>query len=312
MEDFEHCLDRFLDTLALEKTGSKDTDDAYRRDIDRFLVYLEDNGINSFEKVGRDTISEYITDLRSGDISGTPLSNASFSRSLSALKSFWRYLNIHEGVKNNPVQIFKGAMVKRDLPDYLTFEQMETMLESFDLSKPADIRDRCIIETMYACGLRVSECAGIRIADIRLKEGYLSVLGKESKERLIPFYRRCAQLIDLYMRKARPLFMAKAEDEHGILFVNQKGKPITPRAIQMIVDKAAEKAGLSMHVHPHMIRHSFATHLLDNGADLRIVQELLGHENLSTTQIYTHVTQDRLSRVVEAAHPHGKGVKGQE
>ena len=312
MEDFEHCLDRFLDTLALEKTGSKDTDDAYRRDIDRFLVYLEDNGISSFEKVGRDTISEYITDLRSGDISGTPLSNASFSRSLSALKSFWRYLNIHEGVKNNPVQIFKGAKVNRHLPDYLTFEQMETMLESFDLSKPADIRDRCIIETMYACGLRVSECAGIRIADIRLKEGYLSVLGKESKERLIPFYRRCAQLIDLYMRKARPLFMAKAEDEHGILFVNQKGKPITPRAIQMIVDKAAEKAGLSMHVHPHMIRHSFATHLLDNGADLRIVQELLGHENLSTTQIYTHVTQDRLSRVVEAAHPHGKGVKGQE
>ena len=239
------CLDRFLETLALEKTGSKDTDDAYRRDIDRFLVYLEDNGINSFEKVGRDTISEYITDLRSGDISGTPLSNASFSRSLSALKSFWRYLNIHEGVKNNPVQIFKGAKVKRHLPDYLTFEQMETMLESFDLSKPADIRDRCIIETMYACGLRVSECAGIRIADIRLKEGYLSVLGKESKERLIPFYRRCAQLIDLYMRKARPLFMAKAEDEHGILFVNQKGKPITPRAIQMIVDKAAEKAGFT-------------------------------------------------------------------
>lgn len=306
MEDFEYSLDRFLAALALAKTGSKDTEDAYRRDISRFLDYLKENGFTSFEKVGRETISDYITELRSGDISGTPLSNASFSRNLSALKSFWRYLNVHEGVKNNPVQIFKGAKTKRHLPDYLTFEQMENMLESFDLSKPADIRDRCIIETMYACGLRVSECAGIQIKDIRLKEGWLSVFGKESKERQVPFYRRCGQLIDLYLRKARPVFMEDKE-EHGIFFVNQKGKPITSRSIQLIVEKAGINADLNIHVHPHMIRHSFATHLLDNGADLRIVQELLGHENLSTTQIYTHVTQDRLSKVVEAAHPHGKG-----
>lgn len=311
MEDFEYSLDRFLANIAVERTGSADTEDAYRRDIERFLEYLRANKVKSFEDVDRDLISEYITDLRSGEISGTPLSNASFSRSLSALKSFWRYLNIHENVKNNPVQIFKGARVKRHLPDYLTFDQMETMLNSFDLNKPAEIRDRCIIETMYACGLRVSECAGLKIADIRLKEGYLSVLGKESKERLVPFYKRCAQLIRLYMEQARPVFMQDNE-EHGILFVNQKGKPITPRSIQMICEKAAVKAGLSLHVHPHMIRHSFATHLLDNGADLRIVQELLGHENLSTTQIYTHVTQDRLSKVVEAAHPHGGGSNDSE
>ncbi len=305
MEDFEYSLDRFLEVLSLEKTGSRDTEDAYRRDISRFLDYLKEEKIRSFEDVGRDTISEYITDLRSGNISGSELSNASFSRALSAIKSFWRYLNLHEGVENNPVQIFKGAKVKRHLPDYLTFEQMESMLHTFDLSKPADIRDRCILETMYACGLRVSECAGIRKADVRLKEEYLSVMGKESKERLVPFYHRCGQLIELYLNKARPLFMAKCEEDHGILFVNQKGKPITPRSIQLIAEKAGVNAGLAVHVHPHMIRHSFATHLLDNGADLRIVQELLGHENLSTTQIYTHVTQDRLQKVVASAHPHG-------
>ncbi len=308
MADFEKSLERFLALLALERTGSKDTDDAYRRDILRFLNFLEEKGIDDYEKADRETVSEYITLLRSGEFSGKPLSDASFSRSLSALKSFWRYLNIHEGVANNPVAMFKGGKNRRHLPDYLTFDQMEQLLESFDLNTPAGIRDRCILETMYACGLRVSECAGLKKMDVRIKDGWLSVIGKENKERMVPFYPRCGELIDLYLRNARPQFM-KDVPEHGILFVSQKGKPITSRSIQMICEKASENAGLSMHVHPHMIRHSFATHLLDNGADLRIVQELLGHENLSTTQIYTHVTQDRLQKVVDEAHPHSRSAK---
>ena len=305
MADFETSLERFLALLSVERTGSKDTEDAYRRDLERFLDYLRSKKIDSFEDVGRDTVSDYITRLRSGEFSAKPLSNASYARNLSALKSFWRYLNLHEGVSSNPVAVFKGAKTRRHLPEYLTFEQMETLLSSFDLSTPAGIRDRCIIETMYACGLRVSECAGLRKMDVRVKDGWLSVLGKESKERMAPFYPRCRQLLTLYIKEARPHFMEN-KPEHGILFVSQRGTPITSRAIQMIVEKAGEKAGLAMHIHPHMIRHSFATHLLDNGADLRIVQELLGHENLSTTQIYTHVTQDRLRKVVAEAHPHGK------
>lgn len=305
MADFDQSLERFLAVLGVQRTGSKDTDDAYRRDISRFIEYLKSCGIEEWEEVGRDTVSDYITKLRSGEFSDKPLSNASYGRNLSALKSFWRYLNLHEGVRNNPVQLFKGAKSRRHLPDYLTFEQMETLLSSFDLSTPAGIRDRCILETMYACGLRVSECAGLRKMDVRIRDGWLSVIGKESKERLVPFYPRCGKLIDLYLKEARPVFM-KDKEEHGILFVSQKGTPITSRSIQMICEKAAVNAGLARHVHPHMIRHSFATHLLDNGADLRIVQELLGHENLSTTQIYTHVTQDRLQKVVDEAHPHGK------
>lgn len=304
-DSFERSLDRFLDHIRLSRTGSADTADAYRRDIERFLEYLRENDISSFEKVNKEDISDYVTKLRSGEIGGVPLSNSSYARNLSALKSFYRYLNRSEGITANPVRMFKGASSRRKLPEFLTFEQMETLLDSFDLNDPAGIRDRCMIEVMYACGLRVSECASLQIAKINLKERYLSVLGKESKERMIPFYPRCGQLIQLYLEESRPVFMADRE-EHGYLFVNRRGKPITARSIQQLCEKSGTDAGLSVHVHPHMIRHSFATHLLDNGADLRIVQELLGHENLSTTQIYTHVTQDRLQKAVDLAHPHSK------
>ncbi len=302
-EDFERSLDSFLDYIRLKRTGSADTEDAYRRDIERFLVWLREEGIESFNDVTRENVSDYFTKLRSGEIGGTPLSNSSYARNLSSLKSFYRYLNRSEGIHANPVLQFHGTKNRRKLPEFLTFDQMETMLRCFDLHDPADIRDRCILETMYACGLRVSECAGLQIGKISLDGGYLTVLGKESKERMVPFYRRCGQLIDLYLREARPQFMKKTE-EHGYLFVNQHGRPISSRAIQNICETAGERAGIPMHVHAHMIRHSFATHLLDNGADLRVVQELLGHENLTTTQIYTHVTQDRLRKVVDQAHPH--------
>ncbi|NLH62920.1 MAG: tyrosine recombinase XerC [Erysipelotrichaceae bacterium] len=300
---FEECLDRFLNHVSLSRTGSKDTQDAYRRDIERFLTYLAEKDIDDLNKVAKEDISEYITALRSGEIGGTKLSNASFARNLSSLKSFYRYLNRSEGIETNPVRMFHGGKTHRRLPEYLTFDQMEMLLDSFDLSEPSEIRNRTMVEVMYACGLRVSECAGLKIADIDLKEQFLTVLGKESKERMIPFYPRCGQLIQLYLTEVRPVYMNKTE-EHGILFVNQHGRPITSRSIEEVVSLGGEKAGIPFHLHPHMIRHSFATHLLDNGADLRTVQELLGHENLSTTQIYTHVTQDRLRKAVDQAHPH--------
>ncbi|MBQ8069195.1 MAG: tyrosine recombinase XerC [Solobacterium sp.] len=303
MAGFDEVLDRFLHHIQISRTGSADTQDAYRRDVGRFLGYLEDEKIKSFEKVDKAVISDYVMRLRSGDFGKQPLSNASYARNLSSLRSFFRYLNKYEGVENNPVRQFKGSVPRRKLPDFLTFDQMETLLKSFDLSKPADIRDRCIIEVMYACGLRVSECASLQVSKIHLSERYLSVIGKESKERMVPFYGRCAKLIELYLKEARPQFKQEATD---ILFLNQKGKPLSTRSIQDICAKRGELAGLSIHVHPHMIRHSFATHLLDNGADLRVVQELLGHENLSTTQIYTHVTSDRLRAAVDKAHPHAK------
>lgn len=305
---YEEVLNRFLVYIKMAKTGSEDTQDAYRRDVERFLNYLEEENIQSFEDVDKRVMNQYVMKLRLGDIGGKALSNSSYARNLSSLRSFYRYLNKFEGVENNPVRAFKSTKERRKLPEFLTFDQMESMFQVFDLSNPKDLRDRSILEVMYACGLRVSECAGLQIEKMNLEEGYLSVIGKESKERMSPIYPRCVKLLKRYMSEARPIFM-EGKGEHGFLFVNQQGKPISARSIQNICDEAAQKAGLTLHVHPHMIRHSFATHLLDNGADLRIVQELLGHENLSTTQIYTHVTADRLQKVVNQAHPHAKKAK---
>ena len=305
MANFEEVLNRFLDYISLHGTGSKDTLDAYKRDVHRFLSYLEKRNVDSFEDVTKEMIADYLVVLRSGKITSCKISNSSFARNVSSIKSFYRYLNRYENIQENPIRLFHTSSIKRKLPEYLTFDQMETLLNHFDLSKDVDIRNRCMIEVMYACGLRVSECASLKLENIDLKEQYLTVLGKESKERMVPFYPRCASLLKQYIMVVRPHFMTKQE-EHGICFVNQKGKPISARSIQMICAKAGEDAGLEYHIHPHMIRHSFATHLLDNGADLRIVQELLGHENLQTTQIYTHVAQDRLDKVIEKAHPNSK------
>lgn len=302
--NFDDYLEDFLAYKKISKTGSMDTQDAYRRDVKRFLDFLIERKISSFEDVTKQDVSEYITKLRKGLIGGVALSNTSYARNLSALRSFYRYLNQRKGIQNNPIHLFKNVKSSRHLPEFLTFDQMMQLLDSFDLADPVSLRNRCMIELMYACGLRVSECAGIKIENVNLDDCYLIVLGKESKERMIPFYPRCAELIQMYLQESRSQFVT--QEEHGILFVNQRGKPITSRSIQLICEDSAKEAGLSLRLHPHMIRHSFATHLLDNGADLRIVQELLGHESLSTTQIYTHVTLDKLRRVVDLAHPFSK------
>lgn len=303
MENFNQSLQSFLQHIAMKATGSIDTQDAYKRDIERFLQYLNKVGITSLSDVTKEDVSLYITQLRSGEYSHQKISNATFARNLSALKSFYRYLNRYEDVHTNPMLLFHASRNRRKLPEFLTFDQMDTILNHFDLENPIDVRNRCMIEVMYACGLRVGECAHVLMKDVHIQDGYLSVIGKENKERMIPFYPRCAQLLQYYIEEVRPIWL---KEKSEIVFINQKGKGISTRSIENICEKAGIDAGLTIHVHPHMIRHSFATHLLDNGADLRIVQELLGHENLQTTQIYTHVTQDKLSKVVESSHPHSK------
>lgn len=303
MENYEEMLGKFLDAMALKRTGSKDTQDAYRRDLSRFLSWLQAENITSLNDVTPADIASYLGQLRTGKIGGKPLSNASYDRNLSALKSFYRYACRSLGITSNPVNRIHGAKIGRHLPDYLSFDQMEAVLDTFDLSDPAGVRNRAMIEVMYACGLRVSECAGLKMEDLHFSQGYLTVLGKESKQRMVPFYPRCGQLLQHYVQYGRPLLMSKVS-EHGIVFVSLKGRPISTRAIQQIVEKAGEDADIGMHLHPHMIRHSFATHLINNGADMRVVQELLGHENLSTTQIYTHVDEAHLRNAVEMAHPY--------
>jgi len=301
--DLNKSLDNYLKHLDLTMTGSTSTYDSYNRDISRFIDFLIENEVFDFNDVSKELAMDYLTKLKSGIIGGQKLSNSSFSRNLSALRSFYRYLNKYEKVEVNPIKAFKNPKSEKKLPSFLSFDEVMQLLDVFDLENPIELRNRCILETMYACGLRVSEATSLKMSNVNLDENYLTVIGKGDKERMIPFYKRCSNVLKKYKNESRPIFV---KEENDILFLSNRGKGISNRSVQLMLQDAANKAGIKNNVHPHMLRHSFATHLLDNGADLRMVQELLGHENLSTTQIYTHITVDRLKKAVKKAHPRSK------
>lgn len=297
-------LDDFIAYIYDSRSKSKATSDSYYRDISRFIEYLKDNGIEDFNSVDKNIVFDYIQLLRSGEITRGKISNSSYARNLSSLRSFYKYLCIKHIADQNPFKLFKNIKTEKHLPDVLTFDQIEKILDSFDLDDPIEIRNRCIIETIYACGLRISECCDLLINNVDQKSLTLRVIGKGNKERIVPFYPRLSELIDLYISKYRNEY---AKDGFEYLFVSTRHSKISPRSVQYLLDETKVKVNLPIDLHPHMLRHSFATHLLDNGADLRTVQELLGHANLSTTQLYTHLTFDRLKDTVDKAHPHSKG-----
>lgn len=295
-------LEAFLDYFDTKRSGSLQTKDAYRRDISRFISYLEEENIDDFNKVDRKVIMDYTSKLRSGEFSNKRISNSTFSRNLSSLRSFYYYLLETHVVDNNPFLLFKKVKVEKHLPDVLTFDQVVTLLDSFDLDKPIELRNRCIIETIYACGLRISEACNLKLSNIDFNNLTINVIGKGNKERMAMFYPNLKDNLNRYIKEYRDTIGTDTD----YLFINKNGKQISPRSVQLLLDESSVKANLPIHVHPHMLRHSFATHLLDNGADLRAVQELLGHENLSTTQLYTHLTYDRLKSTIIKAHPHSK------
>jgi len=299
-------LDEFIAYFKTKRSGSTESLDAYYRDISRFIEFLEDNKIKNFNSVNKIIVNDYITLLRSGKITRSKISNSTYSRNLSALRTFYKYLIENHKADHNPFSDIRKVHTEKHLPDVLTFDQIETMLDSFDLDNPLDVRNRCIIETIYACGLRISEACNLLIKNVDKKEMVLRVIGKGNKERLIPYYPRLNELIDLYEEVFRDEF---ADSDFPYLFVSKRGGKVSPRTVQLLLEDLQTKCGINVNIHPHMLRHSFATHLLDNGADLRTVQELLGHENLSTTQLYTHLTYDRLKDTVNKAHPFAKSSK---
>ena len=296
-------LDNFISYICDIRTGSKATADSYYRDIVRFIEFLKERYISDFNDVDKTVVFDYIDLLRSGNITRGKISNSTYARNMSSLRSFYRYLSEKHLVEVNPFLSFRNIHVDKHLPDVLTFDQVETILSSFDLSEPLDIRNRCIVETIYACGLRISECCDLLIDNIDRKQMILRVIGKGNKERIIPYYPRLNELFDLYIKEYRNEY---ADSSFPYLFVSTRKGKISPRSVQLMLEDVKIKSGLQIDIHPHMLRHSFATHLLDNGADLRTVQELLGHANLSTTQLYTHLTYDRLKQAVNTSHPHAK------
>lgn len=303
MEDLYKTLDNFISYKYDTRSKSDATADSYYRDIARFIEFLKENNIDDFNLVSKSIVFDYISLLRSGEITRGKISNSTYARNLSALRSFYRYLCTKHICNVNPFVQFKNIKIEKHLPDVLTFDQIEKIFDTFDLDNPTDVRNRCIIETIYACGLRISECCDLLLENVDQNNLVLRVIGKGNKERMVPFYPRLSELIDLYIKMYRNDY---ADEDYKYLFVSSRRGKVSPRSVQYLLDDVKIKANIPVDIHPHMLRHSFATHLLDNGADLRTVQELLGHANLSTTQLYTHLTYDRLKNTVDKAHPHSK------
>lgn len=297
----EELLCRFLQYITQVNSGSKHTAEAYERDIREFISFLQEEGAEGFEDADRILVMNFIAHLRTREGTIGSMKNTTIARKLSSLRSLYRYLNEYVGIPNNPFLYIKTPKKAKRIPEFLFYDEMETFLDSFDLKQDAGIRNRAMFELMYACGLRVSEVTSLRLADIDQSGHMLRITGKGDKQRIIPFYDLALERLQDYLQHVRGKWMGTPE--HDIVFINQRGKPLTSRGVQYLMEQAAKNCDLHVHIHPHMFRHSFATHLLDNGADLRIVQELLGHASLSTTQVYVHVTQERLKNAYEHAHP---------
>lgn len=294
-------MERFLSYIDQINSGSSHTHAAYERDLCDFSEFLMQEGIASFADVDRILVMNYIADLRARSGTLGAMKNTSIARRLSSLRSFYRYLNEYIGTQGNPFAYVKGPKLARRIPEFLFYDEMESFLSSFDLADPVSLRNRAMFELMYACGLRVSEVVSLNLHDIDPHDGVIHITGKGDKQRIVPFYELAGELLERYIKTVRSEWCV--HKTHTIVFVNQRGEGLTTRGVQYLMQKQADALGMNVRIHPHMFRHSFATHLLDNGADLRLVQELLGHSSLSTTQIYVHVSQERLKSVYEHAHP---------
>jgi integrase/recombinase XerD len=305
MSDVDFFRKQFINYLRLEKSLSDNTLSNYLFDLDRFINYLkEEQNIENVNEVTDKTIESYVYYLRNKKSkTGDYYSIKSINRHISSLKTFFKYLLAEKNIETNPTDIIDAPKTTRKLPDLLTIQEIDKMFMQTDLDDKYELRDRAIMETMYASGLRVSETVNLRINDIFFKEGILRVFGKGSKERIVPIGSSALRFINLYLENSRPYFAKTVSED--FVFLNFRGKYLTRMAIWNIIRKYSKKAGIKKAMHPHILRHSFATHLLEGGADIRIIQEMLGHSDISTTQIYTHVDREYLIEVHKTFHPRG-------
>lgn len=293
----ESYFTAFMDYLAYEKGLAKNTQAAYLRDLVKFAEYLHKASRSSrLEDISKDDIIGFLTwQLDSG------ASYATAARTLSSLKTFYKFLVLENHVHNNITADIETPRSRRKLPQVLTIEEVDRLLSQPNVLKPIGLRDRAMLELMYGTGVRVSELLTIQLEDLNTIAGFLRCLGKGRKERIIPVNQTSIDWVNRYISNARN-FLVKSHLERT-LFVNANGRPMTRQGFFKILTNYAEQAGIKKEVTPHTLRHSFATHILENGADLRAVQEMLGHADISTTQIYTHLTKTRLREVYQQFHP---------
>lgn len=293
----QEIFNKYIDYLQAERNASVYTVRNYTNDLLEFFDFVRQKKIKSLNEVDKHTLRGYLSHLM-----GRGLAKSSIARKLSSIRSFYRYLLREEMISANPAAKTSSPKLDKRLPSFLTTEEAKRLVESPDLSKPQGQRDRAILELLYASGMRVSELVSINVEQVNLDTNEIRVWGKGSRERVVLIGSPAAQAVKIYLSQGRPELLGGKKN--NALFVNRYGGRLAVRRIQKILGGYANIMGKK--IHPHMLRHTFATHLLDGGADLRVVQELLGHAQLTSTQIYTHVTQSQARKVYLSAHPMAK------
>ncbi|WP_409253690.1 tyrosine recombinase XerC [Bacillus sp. SCS-153A] len=296
LESLNQYLNNFITYLQIEKNYSAYTVAFYKDDISEFFLFMNEQNLSSLSEIEYFDARLFLTGLHEKSFA-----RASISRKISSLRSFFRFLNREGEITENPFALVSSPKSEKRLPEFFYEEEMGNLLKACEGEEPIQVRNRAMFELFYATGIRVSECAGLRLKDIDFSLSTILVKGKGSKERYVPFGTYAHEALENYINISRGQLLKK--EEHEFVFVNYRGGPLTSRGIRHVLNEIIKKASINAKIHPHMLRHTFATHLLNNGADLRTVQELLGHENLSSTQIYTHVTKDHLRRTYLNHHP---------
>ncbi|WP_340373190.1 tyrosine recombinase XerC [Peribacillus sp. FSL E2-0218] len=298
MMNQKKALSSFIEYLQIEKNSSHYTIENYKRDILEFFLFLDEQGMTDITSVEYFDVRLFLTSLYEKN-----LSKRTVARKTSCLRSFYKFLLREGDVKDNPFSLVSLPKKDQKLPRFLYEKEMEQLFSSLNKDSPIGKRNNALLELLYATGIRVSECCEIKLHDIDQSLGTVLVHGKGKKDRYVPVGKYAQEAIELYIRTARMEMTSSDAKAHVYLFVNFRGDPLTPRGVRYILNELIKKSAAEGSLHPHMLRHSFATHLLNNGADIRTVQELLGHSKISSTQVYTHVTKDQLKKVYNATHP---------
>jgi len=295
----ELFLKEYLAHIKLEKNLSQNTVSSYKNDLNAFISFLKDSGIDDPSDISSDHIGSFFKTLKELGLLGS-----SSARYFSSLKGFFLYLLKNKYIVKNPIEKITAPRISKKLPGVLDVNEVEKILSAPDANDKLGLRDKAMLELFYACGTRVSELINIKVNDLFFEDEIIRVFGKGSKERLIPVGSSAVKWVGEYLKKSRPLLMKKSKSENN-LFLNSRGSKLSRMGIWKIIDRYVKQAGIEKDVHPHTFRHSFATHLLEGGADLRAVQEMLGHADISTTQIYTHIDRDYIKQVHKQYHPRG-------
>ena len=289
-------IKEFKTYLKIERSLSDNTIDSYIRDVKKLAFFGEKINKNEL-KINKSDIKDFIKEINEDKISARTQ-----SRIISGIKAFYKYLILEDYIKINPTELIESPKIGMKLPDTLSVSEIDSLLSAIDFSHPQGQRNRAILEVLYSCGLRVSELVNLKLSNIRFNEGYVKVLGKGNKERYAPIGSSALKYLKIYLKEVR-IHQNIKKDSEDIVFLNRRGKKLTRVMIFTIIKQLAGKIGLKKKISPHTFRHSFATHLIEGGADLRAIQEMLGHESITTTEIYTHLDREFLRDAIMTFHP---------